>query len=190
MFNFKKSYDIIYTNNDNFLIVKKEGITYINNILIVNKNYGLPSDYDPKINKEALKNVLIMQKDAYLIGLNLPIISGYRSYDTQKRLFNKYKKIDGEKTANTYSAKPGYSEHQTGLAFDLGCIDHSFEDTMESKWLEENAHLYGFIIRYPKGKENVTGYIYEPWHVRYVGLEHAKKIKESGMCLEEYLGLK
>ena len=166
-----------------------DGITYVNDILLVNKKYGLPKEYDPKVNKEAYKNVLLMQKDAFLLGLNLPIVSGYRSYSMQEELFNKYKNIDGEQIANTYSAKPGHSEHQTGLAFDLGYTLSSFADTNEAKWLEENAHIYGFIIRYPKGKENVTGYIYEPWHVRYLGYEVALKVKKSGLCLEEYLGV-
>ena len=102
---------------------------------------------------------------------------------------NNYVKKDGEEKAGTYSAKPGHSEHQTGLAFDVGLVDSSFADTESSKWLEQNCHLYGFIIRYPKGKTDITGYIYEPWHVRYLGVSIATKVKESGLTLEEYLGV-
>jgi zinc D-Ala-D-Ala carboxypeptidase len=126
------------------------------------------------VNKEALKNLKKMQADAKALGLNIPLVSGYRSYETQERLYNKYVKKDGEKKANTYSAKPGESEHQTGLAFDIGSVDRSFANTIEAKWLAENAYLYGFIIRYPKDKTNVTGYIYEPWHVRYLGEKKQK----------------
>lgn len=167
----------------------KGGITYVDGILLVNKKYSLPKDYNPNVNDEALSALKNMQADSKALGLNLQLVSGYRSYKTQENLYNKYVKKDGEKKASTYSAKPGHSEHQTGLAFDVGSTDRSFEGTSEVKWLEENAHLYGFIIRYPKGKTDVTGYIYEPWHIRYLGKETAKKVKESGLSLEEYLGV-
>lgn len=171
------------------VIEQKKGITYVNGILLVNKEYALPKDYDPKVNKEAYKALEKMQKDAFVLGLDLSLVSGYRSYETQEDLFEKYKEKDGEEIANTYSAKPGHSEHQTGLAFDIGSVDRSFANTTEAKWIEENAHLYGFIVRYPKGKTDVTGYIYEPWHVRYLGVDTATKVKESGLTLEEYLGI-
>ncbi len=167
----------------------KDGITYVNGILIVNKTYDLPKDYDPKVNKQALKKLKELQADGKVLGLDLSLISGYRSYKTQEDLYNKYVEKDGEDIASTYSAKPGHSEHQTGLAFDVGSVDRSFENTNEAKWLEENAHLYGFIIRYPKGKTNITGYIYEPWHIRYLGVDTATKVKQSGLTLEEYLGI-
>ena len=131
-----------------------------------------------------------MQADAKVLNLNIPLVSGYRSYATQEGLYNSYVAKDGEAVANTYSAKPGFSEHQTGLAFDIGSVSRAFEGTAEAKWIEENAHLYGFIVRYPKGKTDITGYIYEPWHVRYLGKEVASKVKQSGLTLEEYLGLK
>ncbi len=171
------------------VIEQKDGITYVNGILLVNKKYALPKDYDPKVNKEAYSALLKMQKDAFVLGLDLSLVSGYRSYETQEDLFEKYKEKDGEEIANTYSAKPGYSEHQTGLAFDIGSVDRSFENTIEAKWIEENAHLYGFIVRYPKGKTDVTGYIYEPWHIRYLGVDTATKVKQSGLTLEEYLNI-
>ncbi len=176
--------------NEKSNIEVKDGITYVNGVLIVNKKYNLPKDYDPKVNNEALENLKIMQADAKALNLNIPLVSGYRSYATQEALYNKYVKKDGEAVANTYSAKPGFSEHQTGLAFDIGSVSRSFEGTTEAKWIEENAHLYGFIVRYPKGKTDITGYIYEPWHVRYLGKEIASKVKQSGLTLEEYLGLK
>lgn len=130
-----------------------------------------------------------MQADAMSIGLNLKLVSGFRSYNTQANLYNNYVKINGQAKADTFSAKPGHSEHQTGLAFDVGSTKGAFAYTNESKWLSENCHLYGFIIRYPLGKTNITGYIYEPWHVRYLGVDTATKVKQSGLTLEEYLGV-
>lgn len=176
-------------NKEEPKIEVKDGITYVNGILLVNKTYGLPKTYDPKVNSEALSALKQMQADAKALGLNIPLVSGYRSYETQEKLYNKYVKKDGEKKANTYSAKPGESEHQTGLAFDIGSVDRSFANTIEAKWIEENAYLYGFIIRYPKGKTDITGYIYEPWHVRYLGEKKAKDVYLSGLTLEEYLGV-
>ena len=166
-----------------------DGITYVNGILLVNKKYHLPSNYNPKVNKEALNALKLMQADCQAIGLSIPLVSGYRSYETQRNLYNNYVKKDGEKKANTYSAKPGESEHQTGLSFDVGSVNDSFANTKEAKWIEENAHLYGFIVRYPKEKTDITGYIYEPWHVRYLGVDTATKVKQSGLTLEEYLGV-
>ncbi len=171
-------------------IIQKDGITYVNGIIIVNKEYSLPKDYDPKISKKAYKALKKMQNDALALGLDLSLVSGYRSYQTQKELFEKYVEKDGEELANTYSARPGQSEHQTGLAFDIGRVDKSFYDTPEAKWIDQNAHLYGFIVRYPKDKQDVTGYVYEPWHVRYLGTLIATKVWESKLTLEEYLGLK
>lgn len=176
-------------NKEEPKIEVKDGITYVNGILLVNKTYGLPKTYDPKVNSEALSALKQMQADAKAIGLSIPLVSGYRSYKTQEQLYNKYVKKDGEKVANMYSAKPGHSEHQTGLAFDIGSVERSFANTTEAKWIAENAHLYGFIVRYPKDKTDITGYIYEPWHVRYLGKETAKKVWESNLTLEEYLGV-
>ena len=181
--------DMIKKVNKEPVIEVKDGLTYVDGILIVNKKYPLPKDYDPKVNKEALEALKSMQADAKTLNLDLTLISGYRSYKDQEILHEKYVLKDGEEIANTYSAKPGYSEHQTGLAFDVGSTDRSFSDTIEAKWIEENAHLYGFIVRYPKDKMNITGYIYEPWHIRYLGVDIATKVKESGLTLEEYLGI-
>ena len=119
----------------------------------------------------------------------MPLLSGFRSYSTQKVLYNSYVQTDGVEAADTYSARPGHSEHQTGLAFDVGNIDYGYGDTDAGRWLNDHAHEYGFIIRYLKGKESITGYVYEPWHIRYVGLNVASEIHTRGITLEEYLGV-
>ncbi len=167
-----------------------DGVSYVNGILIANKTYSLPSDYNPgKIDDTVMDAFYEMQSAAAAEGLNLYISSGFRSYNTQYWLYNNYVERDGKEEADTYSARAGYSEHQTGLCFDLNTIDESFAYTPESKWLEQHAQEYGFIIRYPKGKESITGYMYEPWHLRYLGKELAEKVYNSGLCLEEYLGI-
>ena len=171
-------------------IETKDGITYVNGILIVNKTYSLPKDYDPgKINDDALNAFNEMKEAAAKDNIKLWIQSGYRSYKTQEGLYNNYVKEDGKDKADTYSARPGHSEHQSGYAMDLNIIGSAFEGTPEAIWIDKNCYKYGFIIRYPKGKENITGYKYEPWHIRYLGKENAKKVYESGKTLEEYLGI-
>ena len=163
--------------------------TYIKGILLVNKTYHLASNYNPGINKEAYQALLRLQNDASALGYSLPLLSGFRSYQDQNYLYNSYVRKDGEAKANTYSAKPGQSEHQTGLAFDVGVISDNFGNTPSGKWLAENAHRYGFIIRYLKGKESITGYKYEPWHIRYINEKVATEIYNQGITLEEYLGV-
>jgi len=164
--------------------------TYINGILIANKTYALPSTYAPGgLTKETQAAYNQMKADAAKEGLKLTIVSGYRSYDYQMGLYNRYVKRDGKAAADTYSARPGHSEHQTGLAMDICSLEQSFENTAEGKWLAANAHKYGFILRYPKGKQHITGYIYEPWHFRYLGVDTATAVYNSGLCLEEYLGI-
>lgn len=162
--------------------------TYINGILIVNKKYGLPINFGGGIDPTALSNLHTLQSDAQAAGFNIPTLSAYRSYETQRVLYNNYYKRDGM-LADTYSARPGHSEHQTGLAFDVGSIDNSYGDTAAGKWLAINCMNYGFIIRYPNGKESITGYKYEPWHIRYVGVSVATEIMNNGITLEEYLGV-
>lgn len=126
-------------------------------------------------------------------GHKIVITTAYRSYDFQSTLYNNYVANYGQAEADTFSAKPGTSEHQTGLATDVSSpsvnyqLTGSYIETPEGKWLSENAHRFGFIIRYPKSKESITGYIYEPWHIRYVGKTAAKEIYEQGLALEEYL---
>ncbi|WP_158534750.1 M15 family metallopeptidase [Romboutsia maritimum] len=167
---------------------------YVDGIVVVNKDYCLPKDYKSDKEKEALAAIDKMTKDAKHEDVNLNIRSGYRSYKTQENLFNLYANRDGKEDASTYSAKPGQSEHQTGLAYDftdasLKSVGNWFDDTKEAKWLYENAYKYGFILRYPPGKTNITGYIYESWHYRYVGTEHSNNFIMNCLTLEEYLGI-
>lgn len=164
--------------------------TYINGILIANKTYALPKSYAPGGLTSAADDAFTELKSAAAAqGLTIWNQSGYRSYETQERLYNNYVQRDGKDEADTYSARPGHSEHQTGLAIDLNSISMDFENTSEFAWVSKNCYRYGFIIRYPKGKESVTGYQYEPWHLRYLGVETATAVYNSGLCLEEYLGI-
>ena len=183
--------DVSKTANGHSITVK-DGITYIDGILIANKTYSLPSTYNPGgITDEVMTYFNKMAADAKSIGINLYIASGFRSYDTQNTLYNNYVNRDGKTEADTYSARPGHSEHQSGLAFDLNLVDASFENTDAFKWLNSNAYRFGFVLRYPKGKTNETGYIYESWHYRYVGEDLAKKLYNNGdwITLENYFGL-
>ena len=122
-------------------------------------------------------------------GLTLKIVSGYRSYQKQDKVYHNYAARDGAALADRYSARAGSSEHQTGYAMDINSVRQSFAETKEGKWLAAHCAEYGFILRYPKDKEAETGFMYEPWHVRYLGVELAQKITDSGLCLEEYLGI-
>ena len=162
---------------------------YIKGVLVVNKTYTLPSNYNPGVNQEALQSFNNMKYQASLEGISLKIVSGYRSYKTQEAIFARNANLYGEEVANTFSARAGQSEHQTGLAFDINSTREDFKYTAEAKWLANNCHKYGFIIRYPEGKQGKTGYIYEPWHIRYLGVQTATEIKNLGVCLEEYLGI-
>lgn len=163
--------------------------------IVVNKKYGLSKDYTYQNNKQMFDQATNafnkMQQDAQKDGINLYIISRYRSYSLQKWLYAKYK--SESKDVDTFSAKAGYSEHQTGLAFDLNdsktSVRDSFEFTDAYKWLKENSYKYGFILRYPKGKSDITGYKFEPWHYRYVGTELSYKLKDQTTTLEEYLNI-
>lgn len=167
-----------------------EGVTYVGGVLIANKTYGLPPGYAPgQLTAETYNAFLAMQADALKEGLDLYISSGYRSYSTQRSLYERYVRQDGMALADRYSARPGHSEHQTGLAFDLNTITESFGNSPEGRWVAKNCYKYGFILRYPKEKEAVTGYMYEPWHLRYLGTDLAARVYQSGLCLEEYLGI-
>ena len=171
-------------------------------MLIVNKENQLPKEYEPanlinvgkvKVSNIIFKDLMKLLNESLKDGINLVIDSGYRSYSYQEEILNEYKSKIGIKEALTKVAMPGYSEHQTGLAIDFGYIDNIKyieevnEDTKESKWLYDNAYKYGFILRYPKGKENITGYKYEPWHYRYVGKKIAKEIHNKDITLEDYI---
>lgn len=178
---------------------KKEvinGRTYYYGILIVNKTTKLPSDYNPGEEPKAQRALQQMFTDAERDGVSLYKISGFRSYETQVNLYNQYVARDGEENADRYSARPGTSEHQSGLSYDVGAIGsdanlrEQFGETKEGQWIARHAHRYGFIVRYPKGKEQITGYQYEPWHLRYLGKNNATKVQQSGQSLEEYVKYK
>ncbi|MFT3952130.1 MAG: M15 family metallopeptidase [Oscillospiraceae bacterium] len=166
-----------------------DGVTYVNGILIVNKTYSLPRDYAYGADDTAMEHLNQMFDAAAKDGLNLFIASGYRDYDTQKTLYEQYRSDSGEELADTYSARPGHSEHQSGLAFDINDPSDTFTGTPEQIWVAKHCTKYGFIIRFPEGKQDSTGYKYESWHVRYVGVEAAKEITASGKSLEEFLGI-
>lgn len=189
----------------------------LNNILdlsivtLVNKQNSLtesdvPSDLvtvdvptvleNPEVNqlrKVAANALKSMFDEAIKDDIHLHARSGYRSYNTQVQLFQSYTDRNGEEAANRYSAKAGQSEHQTGLVMDVTAgsvnfqLSEEFGETAEGTWLREHAHEFGFIIRYPEHKEDITGYIYEPWHIRYLGIEMATKVYESGLTYEEFL---
>lgn len=164
-------------------------VKYLSGIPIVNKTYSLPENYAPGVDAEAYNAFLLMSEAAEADGISLNIVSGYRSYAVQKYLYNNYAEANGYEVADTFSARPGHSEHQLGLAFDLNSCLNSFAYTPEAKWIAENCSRFGFILRYPEGKSSYTGYMYEPWHVRYVGKDLAQAITESGLSLEEYFGI-
>lgn len=199
--------ELVGKTSKGYNIYKINGNIYIDDYIIANKTYSLSKDYIPTnsyksavgvqrecstcIDKTAYEAWMDMKTDASALGLNLWIQSGYRSYSLQTGLYNRYVNQDGKKAADTYSARPGHSEHQTGLAFDLNTITESFANTTEGKWVTANAHKYGFILRYPKGKDEITGYIYEPWHFRYVGTKLATELYNDGnwITMEEHFGI-
>ncbi|SES97989.1 D-alanyl-D-alanine carboxypeptidase [Salinibacillus kushneri] len=182
--------------------------------LVVNKQRKLPDGFEPpnlvepnvpfsfdkwrekrQIREVAAGPLEELFKGAEKAGVDLVAVSGYRSYQRQETIYNYNVETKGLEHANKYSAKPGHSEHQTGLTMDVSSAGVSFNlvedfrDTPEGDWLADHAHEYGFIIRYPKGDADITGYSYEPWHIRYVGKEMAKEIHEQQTTLEEFFGL-
>jgi len=180
-------------------------------LILVNKEHSIDRDYKPEdlvkiryfaadrsettryMRAEAAEAFHRLVEKASGEGIELKMTTAYRSYAFQKILFDNYVEKEGEEAANTYSARPGQSEHQTGLAVDVSSpsvgyqLTGEYSDTKEGKWLAEHAHEFGFIIRFPKGKEDITGYQYEPWHIRYVGLAAAMEIQERNLTLEEFL---
>ena len=183
------------------------GEIYMDYLLLVNKTNSLHETYIPedlvnvsskykagiKLDKKTYENFLKMQEDALKRGYNIDIMSGYRDYLYQDKIYNKLVQDKGFNYAISRIAKPGCSEHQTGLAIDIcvyredKCyIEEEVTDFVEVKWLHQNCHRYGFILRYPFGKEDITGYSYEPWHLRYVG-DIASQIYNKDITLEEYL---
>ena len=163
--------------------------TYIDGTLIVNRTYALPKTYNPGVSAEAKAALDELIAGASEDGLSFWIESGFRSYEQQLNLYNTYVGREGKDAADRYSARPGHSEHQSGLAFDLNSFDDNFDKTPEGQWLAAHAWEYGFTLRYPKDKEDITGFMYEPWHVRYVGKELAQKLHDSGKVLEEYFDI-
>lgn len=173
--------------------------------IIANKHYALGSEYVPKnlvqlnskygigknnqmvqVAKDAFESLCKAAEDQ---GYTIRGISGYRSYEYQEELYNNYVLQDGKEAADTYSARAGHSDHQTGLAIDVsdGNLPYtSFDKTDEFRWMQDNAYLYGFILRFPKDKESITGYQYESWHYRYVGVDIATYIHENHITFEEY----
>ena len=182
---------IEFTTSKGFKGVTKNGVTYIDGVLVVNKTYPLPEDYGNGLTSTTTNAFYEMQAASKLENLNIYLSSGFRSYSTQDRVYNNYVARDGKQMADTYSARPGHSEHQTGLAFDVNQINDTFNDSAEAKWLANNCYKYGFILRYPQGKEDITGYKYESWHFRYVGVDLATKLYNNGdwITLEEYFGI-
>ena len=174
-------------------------------LVLVNKNnklseYFVPNDLETidvkysnegkMLKKEAKEAFERLSEDASKLGYKIVAVSGYRDYKYQENLFNYYVDKYGEDYALSCSAKPGHSEHQTGLAVDVMGSNNSYDDfemSDEFEWMSTNSYKYGFILRYPSGKENITGFKYEPWHYRYVGEEVAKIIYENNLVFEEYL---
>jgi len=182
--------------------------TNLNYSMLVNKYYKLDKDYEPddlvtiktdhswgaygdnQIREEVYDAFKDMWTSAKENNIYLMINSSYRPYADQERVYNNYKDANGESYADKIAARPGYSEHQTGLALDIFCTTNSstktFADSDAYRWLLENAHKYGFILRYPEGKEEITGYAFESWHYRYVGKDLAEKIYTEGITFDEY----
>ena len=200
------------------IIETKDGINYIQNPeniqVLVNKDYSLPIGYraedlvEPEVKfsfdekhekrlmrKEAAEALAKMFNAALEDGIEIVAVSGFRSYERQQQLYTAEVAASGAEHAQQAIAEPGKSEHQTGLTMDVSSaenlynLNQDFGNTEAGKWLAEHSSEYGFIIRYPEGKENITGYMYEPWHVRYVGTEVAKDIYSLGLSFEEYVQL-
>ena len=177
-------------------------------MVLVNKNYKLPNNYIPedlepisvlysnedkylrKDAKEAFEN---LSRDASVLGYKIIAVSAYRDYHYQDKLYNNYIEEKGNDYADKCSARPGHSEHQTGLAVDVMGSNNDydeFENSIEFEWMKNNAHKYGFILRYPENKTKITGFKYEPWHYRYVGVELATELHELNITYEEYMAKK
>lgn len=198
------SSDSSSSQNQTPLLVVSEG-DYL--LALVIKDTTLKSDYVPanlvsvpaymhpsysmQLRNEALEHLAVLWQAAETDGVTLHIRSAYRSYNTQKGLFNDYASKYGEEQANRFSARPGQSEHQLGTAIDFGGTNVDFKadygQTPQGLWLAANAYKYGFAMSYAEGKEHITGYIYEPWHYRYIGIEAAAEWKVSGKTLKEFL---
>lgn len=170
-------------------IEQGEGATTVGGIVVANKSLALPATYDPGLSPETADAFARMQQAAAADGVQLWIDSGYRSYADQEATYGGWANLHGSDVADTFSSRPGHSEHQTGLAIDVNLADPDFIGTPEATWLAMHAHEYGFVVRFPEGKEAITGYNYEPWHLRYLGVDLATELTATGLTLEEYLGI-
>ena len=169
----------------------KDGILYVDGILIVNKTFGLPESYGSGLDATTEEAFYRMANAAWSQGILLDIVTEYRSYGEQARLYDYYIEVEHQSEENTTATKPGHSEHQSGFAIDANTLNPGFEDTEEGIWLNAHCAEYGFIIRYPADKVDKTGYKFEPWHIRYVGTDLASKLYKDGKwtTLEEYFGI-
>lgn len=214
---YNRSWSNVYIDNKKYFtpsINLKSGVPKLSTserLRLVNKKYGVSSTYRssqlvtitiPTVYQKGSERTLMTAESAYELaklysagrkqGHTLYALSAYRSYNTQKSIYNYWLNARGKAYASKYVALPGHSEHQTGLAVDITSkrmrfgLDESFDQTPEGKWLINNAHRYGFILRYPKGKERITGYNYEPWHLRYVGVKEATVMKKNNWTFEEW----
>lgn len=204
-----------FFNNVEVVDGKKVIQNPLNTLALVNKDYALPADYEPEdlvipnvtfsfgnqdiekayLRKEAAEKLEVMFTAAKLDGIDLFAVSGYRSYKRQEDIFNYEVGMSGREQAELVVAFPGNSEHQSGLAMDISgpsvnyALTQELGEHPEGQWLANNGHKYGFILRYPQGKEDITGYSYEPWHLRYVGEEAAAVMYEKDLTLEEYFNI-
>ncbi|MGL5042375.1 MAG: M15 family metallopeptidase [Culicoidibacterales bacterium] len=189
----KKLNKLAYSLDKPDIIGGDGDLYYLLGVLLVNKQYCLPANFRPgesALAREAFNQMAVAAKQE---NINLYDFSTYRNYDTQKKLYDRYVATDGQENADRYSAKPGCSEHQTGLVFDIGgdnkalWAETTFDETKEAIWLANNAYRYGYILRYPQGGEKITGYMHESWHYRYIG-ELSEEFQKSGIkTLEEFL---
>lgn len=209
----KNKYSVDKTVNDvnvnldyYFYDLKLDADINKNHLILVNKYYLLPSSYEPenlvnisndyawqntnKLNKDAFDSFKIMHNAAKDEGIYLMINSAYRSYNNQEEVYNYYTTKYDQKYADKIAARPGASEHQTGLAIDVFSMKDrvmkSFSSSPTYSWLKDNSYKYGFILRYPEGKENITGYDFESWHYRYIGVHHANKLYKLNITFDEY----
>lgn len=165
------------------------GHTTIDGVLVVNKSIPLASDYAPGMQPETAAAFEQMREAAAGDGVVLWIESGYRSYTDQRAVYSRYVDEFGAELADTFSSRPGHSEHQTGLTIDVNDTTRAFIGTPEAAWLERHAAEYGFVVRFPEDKTEITGYTYEPWHLRYLGVELAQYLTANSLTLEEYFGV-
>jgi zinc D-Ala-D-Ala carboxypeptidase len=197
----------IFSLNDKDNLLKITATNGNEKILLVNEKHGLNGNYVPEglsipnipfsngadDEEKHVAGIIITPLEELVNAAKKDKItllgnSAYRSYKSQKNVYDDRVKSQGKKLADAYVAKPGFSEHQTGLCIDITNKKGNFtKDTIEADWLADNCHKFGFIIRYPYGKKNLTGIEYEPWHIRYVGKEAAKYIHDNGIALEDYL---